>query len=180
MRRDIGASDVTGYPEAAKTAIWIVLVAASSFLQMNRRRILMVSAMTVLGLAMLLPGSAVSQQKLLKDQLIGTWTFVSTTAKLADGSPAWGSNPKGLLIFTENGRFSLRSCARTVRNMPPAVSGTVPPRSTRPPPTASSPISAAIRSMRQARHLSCGSRQIHFQTLREPRRSVRSRSFRMT
>ena len=57
---------------------------------------------------MLLPGSAVSQQKPLKDQLIGTWTFVSSTGKRLDGSPYWGSNPKGLLNFTENGQFSLQ------------------------------------------------------------------------
>ena len=42
----------------------------------------------------------------LKQQLIGTWTFVQSTTKMPDGSPVWGSNPKGLLIFTENGRYS--------------------------------------------------------------------------
>ena len=42
----------------------------------------------------------------LKQQLVGTWTFVSSTTKLPNGSPAWGTNPKGLLIFTENGHFS--------------------------------------------------------------------------
>jgi hypothetical protein len=72
---------------------------------MNRRSILSLSAITALGFA-LLPGSAVAQQRSLKEQLIGTWTFVSSTGKLPDGSPLWGSNPKGLLIFTENGRFS--------------------------------------------------------------------------
>jgi len=51
-----------------------------------------------------LPGNeAVGQQK---SQLVGTWTFVSSTTKAEDGSPAWGSNPKGLVIFTENGRYS--------------------------------------------------------------------------
>jgi hypothetical protein len=43
---------------------------------MNRRSILSISAMTVLALAVL-PGSAVAQQKTLKDQLVGTWTLVS-------------------------------------------------------------------------------------------------------
>ena len=32
--------------------------------------------------------------------------FVSSTGKLADGSPAWGANPTGLLIFADNGRYS--------------------------------------------------------------------------
>jgi hypothetical protein len=74
---------------------------------MNRRGILTVAAMTLLGVA-LLPDSAVGQQKSLKEQLVGTWTFVSSTGKRPDGSPTWGSNPKGLLIFMENGRFSLQ------------------------------------------------------------------------
>jgi hypothetical protein len=47
-----------------------------------------------------------AQQKTLKEQLVGTWTFVSSTGKLSDGTPAWGSNPSGLLIFSENGRYS--------------------------------------------------------------------------
>ena len=46
---------------------------------------------------------AAAQQK---SQLVGTWTFVASTSKAEDGSPAWGSNPKGLVIFTENGRYS--------------------------------------------------------------------------
>jgi hypothetical protein len=72
---------------------------------MNRRIILSLSAIAALGLA-LLPGSAVAQQKSLKDQLVGTWTFVSGTTMNPDGSSAWGSNPKGLVIFTENGYYS--------------------------------------------------------------------------
>jgi hypothetical protein len=47
-----------------------------------------------------------AQAQSLKQQLVGTWTLVSSTSKLPDGSPAWGTNPKGLLIFTENGYFS--------------------------------------------------------------------------
>jgi len=54
----------------------------------------------------LLPGAAVGQQKSLKDQLVGSWTFISSTTKLPDGSPVWGSNPKGLTIFTQDGRYS--------------------------------------------------------------------------
>lgn len=45
-------------------------------------------------------------QKSLKDQLVGIWTLISSTTKLPDGSPAWGSNPKSLYIFTENGHYS--------------------------------------------------------------------------
>jgi Lipocalin-like domain len=72
---------------------------------MNRRHILSLSVITAVGVA-LLPGSALAQQKSLKDQLVGAWTFVSSETKLPDGSLAWGSNPKGLVIFTDNGRYS--------------------------------------------------------------------------
>ena len=74
---------------------------------MNWRNILALSTIASLALTLLL-GDAIAQRKSLKDQLIGTWTFVSSTGKLTDGSPTWGTNPMGSLIFTENGRFSVQ------------------------------------------------------------------------
>ena len=71
---------------------------------MNQHRF--VSLLTIMLGLVLLPGTAVGQQKSLKDQLVGTWTFISSTTKLPDGSSVWGSNPKGLTVFTENGRYS--------------------------------------------------------------------------
>src|SRR5919204_5926991 len=72
---------------------------------MNRRTMIDFAAITTLAFA--LPTSNVmSQQGSMKGQLAGPWTLVSATTKLPDGSPAWGNNPKGLLIFTENGYFS--------------------------------------------------------------------------
>ena len=74
---------------------------------MNRRTVLALTATTLLCAGVVFNASpAWSQQKSLKEQLVGTWTFVSSTGKLPDGSPLWGTSPKGLLIFTENGRFS--------------------------------------------------------------------------
>jgi hypothetical protein len=72
---------------------------------MNRRSIFALSTITALGLT-LLPTSTIAQQKSLKEQLVGTWTFVSATTKRPDGSSQWGPNPKGLAIYTGNGRFS--------------------------------------------------------------------------
>ena len=72
---------------------------------MNRCGILSLSAITALGLVVSL-NSATAQQKSLKEQLVGTWAFVSSTGKLADGSPVWGTNPKGQLSFDANGRVS--------------------------------------------------------------------------
>jgi hypothetical protein len=74
---------------------------------MKARNVSAAFAVTVLGIA-LLPANAAAQQKALKEQLVGTWTFVSSTGKLPDGSPTWGANPKGQLIFAENGRFSVQ------------------------------------------------------------------------
>ncbi len=51
-------------------------------------------------------GDAMAQRQSLKTQLVGSWVYVSSSAKLADGSPQWGTNPKGLLIFTDDGHFS--------------------------------------------------------------------------
>ena len=72
----------------------------------HRRTIITLSAVTALGLA-LLPGSAVSQQRSLKDQIVGTWTIVSQSQTLTNGSKveAFGANPKGVNVFDANGHF---------------------------------------------------------------------------
>jgi Lipocalin-like domain len=72
---------------------------------MNRRSILKISTMTVLGLA-LVSSSAVSQQKALKDQLFGTWTMVSYEATASNGTKRQVANPKGILIFDAAGRYA--------------------------------------------------------------------------
>jgi len=68
---------------------------------MDRRDLFSFSAVTALTFA-LLPSSAVGQQKSLKDQLVGIWTLVST-----DNAQNFGANPKGMLVFDGNGRYSL-------------------------------------------------------------------------
>src|SRR5215470_1423704 len=62
---------------------------------MNRRNVIGFSTITALGLA-LCSSNAISQSA--KD-LVETWTIVS--------AEAFGPNPKGLLIFEPNGRYSL-------------------------------------------------------------------------
>src|SRR6516164_10367068 len=54
---------------------------------MNRLSILGLSAMLAAGLASS-PGSAVAQQKSLKEQLVGAWLLVSCDLKAADGTTA--------------------------------------------------------------------------------------------
>jgi hypothetical protein len=74
---------------------------------MNRRSILSLSAITVLGLA-LLPTSAVSQQKTLKEQLVGTWMLISDEATPPTGPKRqdFGANPRGILILDAGGRYA--------------------------------------------------------------------------
>ena len=74
---------------------------------MNWRYMIGLSALTALGFA-LLPSSAISQQKSLKEQLIGTWTLVSATQRTKEGvkSDRWGPNPRGRAIFEANGSYS--------------------------------------------------------------------------
>jgi hypothetical protein len=74
---------------------------------MNRRNILNLSAVTALGLAML-PTGAVSQQKPLKEQLVGTWDLVSFEGTAIDGSkrPVFGAQPKGILMQDANGHYA--------------------------------------------------------------------------
>jgi len=52
-------------------------------------------------------GNAAAQQG-LRDQLVGTWTFVVAEITAPDGTKSFpfGETPKGLLIFTPDGHFS--------------------------------------------------------------------------
>jgi len=60
-------------------------------------------------LALVMADGALAQQKTIKDQLVGTWVLVAVTAERADGSKGepFGPNPKGTIIFTGDGPFSL-------------------------------------------------------------------------
>ena len=74
---------------------------------MNRRSLLSLSTITALGFG-LLPGSAIAQQKSLKDQIVGSWTLVQANDIHADGTKTnpWGANPKGTYMFSPDGRFT--------------------------------------------------------------------------
>ncbi len=74
---------------------------------MTRRGILSLSFVLAVGLA-LQPGAALSQQKPLKEQIVGAWTLVSAIDTQADGTKTnpWGANPKGTYMFDANGRFT--------------------------------------------------------------------------
>lgn len=71
------------------------------------RKIIGAAIAVVFGAALL--GGVFAQQKSLKDQLVGTWMLAAVTAQRADGSKAepFGADPKGIIIFTADGYFSL-------------------------------------------------------------------------
>jgi hypothetical protein len=52
---------------------------------------------------------AIAQPALLRDQLLGAWTLVSAESVRPDGSKGepFGPNPKGIIIFSADGHFSL-------------------------------------------------------------------------
>jgi hypothetical protein len=90
---------------------------------MHRRAVLREFGFAALGLA-IVPGAAFAQQKSLKEQLVGTWKFVSSNAKRADGSPLWGQNPKGLFIITSDGHFSWQVFRSDRPNFPDRLKAT--------------------------------------------------------
>jgi Lipocalin-like domain len=75
---------------------------------MNRRSVVTISAMSALGLLMLV-GESSAQQKTLKEQLVGAWTLVSNETTTPDGTKqqTFGANPKGVLILEAGGQYAL-------------------------------------------------------------------------
>jgi hypothetical protein len=65
--------------------------------------------MTLLLLGTGFPASnAAAQQKSIKEQLVGTWTFVSAVNTRPDGTKfdPWGKETQGVQIFDNTGHFS--------------------------------------------------------------------------
>jgi hypothetical protein len=77
---------------------------------MNRCATLAMTTTALLSLAVGLSASdSLAQQKSLQEQLVGTWTLVSSDQVLPDGRKLkqFGANPKGINVFDANGRFFL-------------------------------------------------------------------------
>ena len=69
---------------------------------MNFIRIMAVLALVTVG------SQASAQPKSLRDQIIGTWNFVVAEVVAPDGKKSFpfGETPKGIIIFTADGRFA--------------------------------------------------------------------------
>jgi len=75
---------------------------------MNRLTTLAVTTTLLLNLSgVLFVGGVVAQSP--KEQIIGAWTLVSADSVRPDGSrgEAFGSHPKGIMIFSSDGHFAL-------------------------------------------------------------------------
>jgi hypothetical protein len=66
-------------------------------------------AFVVIGFGFALSGVAFAQQKSAKEEIVGAWTLVSVTSEMDDGSKGepFGPSPKGVIIFSNDGHFSL-------------------------------------------------------------------------
>src|SRR4029450_12744692 len=71
---------------------------------MNRHFSLGLFAITLVTIAAI-PTSSVAQRASLKDQLVGTWIYVSSTAKRDDGSNVPRPSLQGAVTYTADGRF---------------------------------------------------------------------------
>ena len=58
--------------------------------------------------ALALTGCATMQQTTLRSQIVGTWEFVVAEVKAPEGKKSFpfGETPKGILIFSADGRFA--------------------------------------------------------------------------
>src|SRR5215475_44295 len=65
-------------------------------------------AASLLTLAILADAATAQGAKSLKDQIVGTWNFVVAEVTAPDGKKSFpfGETPKGILIFTPDGRFA--------------------------------------------------------------------------
>lgn len=63
----------------------------------------------VIGLGLALSSTAFAQQKSPKESIVGAWSLVSVTSEMDDGKKGepFGSSPKGVIIFSNDGHFSL-------------------------------------------------------------------------
>jgi hypothetical protein len=74
---------------------------------MHRRAILTTTAALIPAAVSLRPSDVFAQQKTPKEQVVGSWEFVSVSNTLPDGTKTqpFGASPSGLLMFGSDGRY---------------------------------------------------------------------------
>jgi hypothetical protein len=96
----------------------------------------------------LLAGDAIAQQKSLKEQLVGTWIYVSSTSTRADGSKTDRPNLKGIVIYTSDGHFAFVSVHADLPKLANLIARGRPRKKPKPWWRDRSPTMAHTRSMR--------------------------------
>ena len=134
---------------------------------MNRRCALGLCAIALVTIPAF-PNSSVAQGKSLRDQLVGTWIYVSSTAKRDNGSAVQRPSLKGAATYTADGRFQLIA---TRTDAPKYTSGD-PARPSSDEamaiPQDRSPTPGRIRWTKTQRRSTLTSRQARFQISSEP------------
>jgi hypothetical protein len=84
-----------------------IAVLISPFRRENTMKLSTVAA-ALLALALSAGAAAAQSATSLKDQIVGTWNFVVAEITAPDGKKSFpfGETPKGILIFTADGRFA--------------------------------------------------------------------------
>jgi len=74
------------------------------------RRLIVCAAAAGLAYATMSGSTVAQQQKALKDQIVGTWSLLIVDNFREDGTrvPAYGPNPKGMVMFGPDDRYSLQ------------------------------------------------------------------------
>src|ERR1700749_4827223 len=69
----------------------------------------MKKTLVTVALSLALSTLAFAQQKSAKEELVGAWTLVSVSSEMDDGTKGepFGPSPKGIIIFSNDGHFSL-------------------------------------------------------------------------
>jgi hypothetical protein len=69
----------------------------------------MKKALVAVGIGVALSGAALAQQKTVQEQIVGAWALVSVVGETDDGNKGepFGPSPKGVVIFSNDGHFSL-------------------------------------------------------------------------
>jgi hypothetical protein len=65
--------------------------------------------LAAVALALALTGAALAQRKTAQEQIVGAWSLVSVVSETDDGNKGepFGPSPKGVIIFSNDGHFSL-------------------------------------------------------------------------
>src|SRR5258708_12669215 len=77
-------------------------------------------AIFAIGLGLALSGVGFAEQKTAKEQIVGAWSLVAVTSEMDDGNKGepFGPSPKGVIIFSSDGHFSLFQARAEIPKIP--------------------------------------------------------------